>query len=742
MRNPRITAFRLLAVFALLASMVGVLGPSASAAPQPAGSRAPAAFQTANVTLALCLDLEAAAIVDADGVFVGADVTAVLDAMVDIDPTLDPANLDVIATAEAVVGGACEAYLPADTQATDVSFEIVGEDGSTPEGAPLTITDGNGGTPFNGTVPASGVVTMDSLTPGTYTVSVGASTGYQAATESFDVTAADDGATFTTTVALAPVDSDGDGVVDGEDNCPAVPNADQADADNDGIGDACDDTPNGDVIDTADNVSFEIVGDDGTTPVGAPLLITDENGGEVFNGEVPASGLVTTESLIPGDYTVVVGDSDGYDGATQTFPIAADDDDATFTVVVAADVAATTGWVDVSKFYCPGVEEAMFLGPDDGLDDDCVTGPATFTFYLVGDGTADYEQLQVWEDGYGVIELPAGTYEVYEEGTGIMTTIDVVAGAYTGIGVVNPGTAPAPRDGTVNISVFSCTNITETDFNSDGFVATFAAASLPTFDPACEPGTATLTFYLYGDGTDDFWQVDVDGTGSIVLAPGTYEVVEEGTQASATITVYPGDFINLDVLVPTGEYAPGASVNVVKFYCDTVTETEFLSFSGTAYSDRLDLPTAPDCVPGPATFTFYLVGDGTAEYAQLAVDGSGTIGLEPGIYEVVEEGTQAHFRFEVLADDNTMLVVNNPMPENGEVPDDGGTPDNGGETPGGNQGTPGGGTTGTTGGSTSGVTGLPSTGAGAADGPGLLALAAVAAAALSGAGALTLRTRR
>ena len=44
----------------------------------------------------------------------------------------------------------------------------------------------------------------------------------------------------------APVcsDTDGDGVCDDDDNCPATANADQADADGDGVGDACDDCPN------------------------------------------------------------------------------------------------------------------------------------------------------------------------------------------------------------------------------------------------------------------------------------------------------------------------------------------------------------------------------------------------------------------------------------------------------------------------------------------------------------------
>ena len=40
-----------------------------------------------------------------------------------------------------------------------------------------------------------------------------------------------------------PPDTDGDGVIDANDNCPTVPNPDQADADGDGKGDACDNCP-------------------------------------------------------------------------------------------------------------------------------------------------------------------------------------------------------------------------------------------------------------------------------------------------------------------------------------------------------------------------------------------------------------------------------------------------------------------------------------------------------------------
>lgn len=52
------------------------------------------------------------------------------------------------------------------------------------------------------------------------------------------------------------VDTDQDGIVDEDDNCPLTPNPDQSDVDGDGVGDVCDncaETPNSDQLDTNGN---------------------------------------------------------------------------------------------------------------------------------------------------------------------------------------------------------------------------------------------------------------------------------------------------------------------------------------------------------------------------------------------------------------------------------------------------------------------------------------------------------
>ena len=51
-----------------------------------------------------------------------------------------------------------------------------------------------------------------------------------------------------------PPDSDGDGIPDVLDNCPSIPNEDQADADSDGVGDACNDAQDRDGDEWADGL--------------------------------------------------------------------------------------------------------------------------------------------------------------------------------------------------------------------------------------------------------------------------------------------------------------------------------------------------------------------------------------------------------------------------------------------------------------------------------------------------------
>lgn len=59
---------------------------------------------------------------------------------------------------------------------------------------------------------------------------------------------------FSIFALLLPLDDDGDGIDNAEDNCPAVSNADQLDLDSDGLGDVCDSDLDGDgKDDTADN---------------------------------------------------------------------------------------------------------------------------------------------------------------------------------------------------------------------------------------------------------------------------------------------------------------------------------------------------------------------------------------------------------------------------------------------------------------------------------------------------------
>lgn len=97
-------------------------------------------------------------------------------------------------------------------------------------------------------------------------------------------------------------DSDGDGVPDVDDNCPDVPNPDQEDFDGDGFGDACDDDDDNDGVPDADDVWPHSI----VTPT---ILIWGYDTGvanAVFPDGITLADLVTTLLWFKPDLTPLV----------------------------------------------------------------------------------------------------------------------------------------------------------------------------------------------------------------------------------------------------------------------------------------------------------------------------------------------------------------------------------------------------------------------------------------------------
>jgi hypothetical protein len=107
----------------------------------------------------------------------------------------------------------------------------------------------------------------------------------------------------------AQEDQDGDGVPNISDNCPLIPNADQADADDDAIGDACDPTPTADTnAGDHDSDGFPNISDN--CPLVPNADQADSDGDGIGNVCDPAEPLPPT-SPTPAPATAPPADSDG-----------------------------------------------------------------------------------------------------------------------------------------------------------------------------------------------------------------------------------------------------------------------------------------------------------------------------------------------------------------------------------------------------------------------------------------------
>ncbi len=87
-------------------------------------------------------------------------------------------------------------------------------------------------------------------------------------------------------------DADGDGIPDEQDNCPDVPNPDQADLDGDGVGDACDDDIDGDgILNEDDNCP--------TTPNPDQADLDGDGVGDVCDDDIDGDGIPDEQDNCP-----------------------------------------------------------------------------------------------------------------------------------------------------------------------------------------------------------------------------------------------------------------------------------------------------------------------------------------------------------------------------------------------------------------------------------------------------------
>jgi len=182
-------------------------------------------------------------------------------------------------------------------------------------------------------------------------------------------------------VAPAVADSDGDGVADDEDNCPAVANEDQADLDEDDLGDACDDNTYAPALATA---AADATGNEGDTlqTSGAftdldgnnTLTITFSGDGTgIDNGDGTWSWSLDTTDDSSGSVTVTASDGEHAD-ATDAFDWTADD------VVPALSALSVTGSTGTA---CIGGNSVGLSFSFTSADVDTITGSINW-----GDGSS------------------------------------------------------------------------------------------------------------------------------------------------------------------------------------------------------------------------------------------------------------------------------------------------------------------------------------------------------------------
>ena len=229
-----------------------------------------------------------------------------------------------------------------------------------------------------------------------------------------------------------PTDGDGDGIVDGLDNCPGVSNAGQADSNDDGVGDACTSGPNTAPV-------AQLTGP-ATAAVGAAASFsgaasTDADGDVLgyafdFGDGVTSAGSAVTASHVyasAGAYTVTLTVTDGKGGSSSATQAITVTEGSTPTSPIDAGLSA-----DRSSGATP-----LTVNFDAGSTRGCA-GTCTYTF-VFGDGTQSESQSG---SSIAYTYTAAGNFHPYvivvdsQNNAAVSEKLEIVA---TAVVVVTPG---------------------------------------------------------------------------------------------------------------------------------------------------------------------------------------------------------------------------------------------------------------------------------------------------------------
>ena len=181
----------------------------------------------------------------------------------------------------------------------------------------------------------------------------------------------------------APADADGDGIPDGDDNCPTTSNVDQIDNDGDGMGDVCDDDDDNDgVVDTIDcdpinaSIAFSVgdACDDGNSNTAMDTItmsctcigiLIDTDGDGVTDAEDNCASTVNTDqSDLDGDgIGDVCDDDDDDDGVADEVDCDPVDASIAFSVGDACDDGDSSTENDSVNGNCDCVGTPVQTGP-------------------------------------------------------------------------------------------------------------------------------------------------------------------------------------------------------------------------------------------------------------------------------------------------------------------------------------------------------------------------------------------